>query len=194
MKILVVSDEESKYIWDYFDPEPFRGVELIISCGDLDSRYLSFIATMIPAPVLYVHGNHDKTYLRRPPEGCISIDDTVYTHKGVRILGLGGCRSANTGPFEFTEKEMKRRLKRRFWDLRKSKGIDLLVTHSPALGLGDREDEYHTGFETFLEIIDKYRPKYHFYGHVHSYGKQTGDLVRGNTTLVKICGYKILEI
>ena len=67
MKILLVSDEESQYIWDHFDPERFRGVELIVSCGDLDSSYLSFLATMIPAEVLYVHGNHDKQYRKIPP-------------------------------------------------------------------------------------------------------------------------------
>lgn len=35
MKILVVSDEKSTYIWDYFDASKFKDIELIISCGDL---------------------------------------------------------------------------------------------------------------------------------------------------------------
>ena len=48
MKILVVSDIESKFIWDHFDPERFRDVKMIISCGDLSARYLSFLVTMIP--------------------------------------------------------------------------------------------------------------------------------------------------
>ena len=33
--------------------------DLIISCGDLDPRCLSFLATFSSAPVIYVHGNHD---------------------------------------------------------------------------------------------------------------------------------------
>ncbi|WP_218031481.1 hypothetical protein [Paenibacillus kobensis] len=38
MKILIVSDEESKYIWDYFDRERFKDIDLIISCGDMKLR------------------------------------------------------------------------------------------------------------------------------------------------------------
>ena len=32
------------------------------------SEYLSFIATMIKAPVFYVHGNHDTNYVNDPRE------------------------------------------------------------------------------------------------------------------------------
>ena len=32
MKILVVSDIESKFIWDHFDPERFRDVKMIGRC------------------------------------------------------------------------------------------------------------------------------------------------------------------
>ena len=35
MKILAISDVESKYLWDYFQPEKLEGVDLILSCGDL---------------------------------------------------------------------------------------------------------------------------------------------------------------
>ena len=59
MKILAIADVESKYLWDYFEKSKLEGIDLIISCGDLDPRYLSFLATFTSAPVLYVHGNHD---------------------------------------------------------------------------------------------------------------------------------------
>lgn len=62
MKILVIADVESKYLWDYFEKSKVEGIDLIISCGDLDPRYLSFLVTLANAPVLYVHGNHDKKY------------------------------------------------------------------------------------------------------------------------------------
>lgn len=35
MKILLLADEESKYLWDYFEKEKLDGIDLIISCGDL---------------------------------------------------------------------------------------------------------------------------------------------------------------
>ena len=74
MKLLVVSDVESKFIWDHFDREYFRDVGLIISCGDLSANYLSFLVTMLPCPLLYVPGNHDKRYAVAPPLGCSDID------------------------------------------------------------------------------------------------------------------------
>ena len=55
MKILAISDVESKSLWEFYTPEKLQGVDLVLSCGDLDPRYLSFLATFTPAPVLYVH-------------------------------------------------------------------------------------------------------------------------------------------
>ena len=60
MKIMVIADEESKYLWDFFEKSMLDGIDLIISCGDLDPRYLSFLVTFASAPVLYVHGNQDR--------------------------------------------------------------------------------------------------------------------------------------
>ncbi len=90
MKILAIADKESEYLWDYFEKSKLEGIDLIISCGDLDPRYLSFLATFTAAPVLYVHGNHDEKYEQIPPDGCVCIEDQIYVHNGVRILGLGG--------------------------------------------------------------------------------------------------------
>ena len=108
---MVIADEESKYLWDFFDKSKLEGVDLIISCGDLNPNYLSFLTTFAAAPVLYVHGNHDEKYDRTPPEGCICIDD----------------------------------------------GRDLP----------------HQGFQVFIELIEKYSPKFFVHGHVHmTYGRQ----------------------
>ena len=46
MKILVIADIESKALWDYYKPEKVRGVDLIISCGDLRPAYLEFLVTL----------------------------------------------------------------------------------------------------------------------------------------------------
>ncbi len=42
MKILLVSDVESRYIWDHFNKEKFKDVELVLSCGDLKAPICSF--------------------------------------------------------------------------------------------------------------------------------------------------------
>ena len=145
---------------------------LIISCGDLDPRYLSFLATFTSAPVLYVHGNHDEKYADIPPEGCICIDDSIYVHKGVRIMGLGGSMRYRNGEHQYTEWDMKRRVGRLAFKIFRNRGFDILVTHAPAYELNDARDLPHQGFKVFLRLLEKYKPRFFLHGHVHlSYGR-----------------------
>ena len=173
MKILALADEESAYLWDYIEKSKLEGIDLIISCGDLNPKYLSFLATFTNAPVIYVHGNHDKKYKNIPPEGCICIEDEIYVYKGVRILGLGGSMKYNSDECQYTEREMRKRVRKLRWKLFRSKGFDILVTHAPAYGLNDGDDLPHRGFKVFNTLIEKYNPKYFLHGHVHMrYGRK----------------------
>ena len=135
MRILAIADEESKYLWDYFQKEKLEGIDLILSSGDLNPNYLSFLATFTTAPVLYVRGNHDDKYEKTPPDGCICIEDQIYVHEGVRILGLGGSMRYRPGINQYTEKEMKKRVKKLWFPLLYRGGFDILLTHSPAYQL-----------------------------------------------------------
>ena len=171
MKILIISDEECPFLWDYYVPGRLDGYDLILSCGDLSSKYLSFLVTMAKCPVLYVHGNHDTGYRNNPPEGCDCIDDALVVYNGIRILGLGGCRKYHPGAHQYTEKQMRRRILRMMWQIRKLGGVDIVVTHAPPEGLGDDDDPAHWGFAAFREFLDKYHPAYFVHGHVHmTYG------------------------
>ena len=173
MRIMVIADEESKYLWDFFDKSKLEGVDLIISCGDLNPNYLSFLTTFAAAPVLYVHGNHDEKYDRIPPEGCICIDDTIYEFEGLRILGLGGSMRYSGGKYQFPERGMRKRVKKLWFQLLKHRGFDILVTHAPAYQINDGRDLPHQGFQVFIELIEKYSPKFFVHGHVHmTYGRQ----------------------
>ena len=189
MKILVISDEESKLYWDFYKPGTFDGIDLIISCGDLSPHYLSFIATFAHAPVLYVNGNHDGKPESPMPEGCICIEDKIYEFNGIRILGLGGSMRYKDGPNMFSQREMRSRVRKLKFKLWRSKGIDILVTHSPAYKLGDGDDLPHIGFAVFNELLDKYSPKYFLHGHVHlNYGSGFNRVTKYNDTTI-INGY-----
>lgn len=196
MKILVVSDIESKYIWDHFDPERFRDVKMIISCGDLSAKYLSFLVTMIPAPLFYVPGNHDKRYEKEPPEGCINIDGRVVIYKGIRIMGLGGCKSPQPKTYEYSDEQMWRKVQKLEPQLKKVKGLDLFVSHAPAIGLGDGPDLFHEGFQSFRYVDDVYKPAIHFYGHRHL-GENPMDrraiYPYNDTVMINACGYKLVD-
>ena len=196
MKILAVADEESAALWDYYVPGRLKDYDLILSCGDLKSEYLSFLVTMGRAPLLYVHGNHDTGYRTRPPEGCDCIDDCLVVYNGVRILGLGGCRRYRLGAHQYTEKEMRRRIRKIRFALWRAGGVDIVVTHAPPRNLGDDNDPAHWGFEALLELLDKYNPQYLIHGHVHSnYGMSRSRIhTRGSSTIINAFERYTLDI
>ncbi len=197
MKIMVLADEADKALWDYLDKRLLEGVELILSCGDLPAEYLSFLTCFTDAPIVYVRGNHDRAYDKKPPEGCICAEDDIVCVNGVRVLGLGGSMRYRPGePCMFTEREMARRARRLWWKLHRNGGFDILLTHAPARGLGDMEDMPHRGFTTFLGLMDRWHPRYHIYGHVHqNYGALAFVRERryGDTTAVNAYKRYIIE-
>ena len=138
MKILLISDEEDKYLWDYYRPGRFDGIDLILSAGDLKPEYLSFLVTMANRPLLYIHGNHDGRYEAFPPEGCDCIDDRLVVVNGLRILGLGGCPLYSGGPHQYTERQMRLRIWRLGRKIRRAGGVDIVLTHAPVRGAGSR--------------------------------------------------------
>jgi Icc-related predicted phosphoesterase len=197
LKALVVSDHESEYIWDYFNPDAFHGVELMISCGDLRPEYLSFLVTMIHAPLIYVRGNHDARYKHTPPDGCIDLEKKPYLFKSVRFIGFGGCKSPKAADNNYTEREMEWRVRRAVLPLEiRKKRIDVLVTHAPAKGLGDGQDRYHEGFVSFRKLIDRCEPRYHLHGHQHlTYNIGAKRVLQHNgTTIVNGYNYCILDM
>lgn len=171
MRILAVADEESKALWDYYTPEKLEGIDIIVCCGDLNAHYVSFLATMAPMPVIYVHGNHDESYDHEPPGGAICIDDEVFVHKGIRFVGLGGSCRYRKGAWQFTEAEMRARIRRLHGRIDRMGGVDVVVTHAPMHGYGDFSDLPHRGFTVFHELLDAYKPQVMLHGHIHlNYG------------------------
>jgi len=195
VKILAVSDAECAALWEYYTPGRLSEYDLIIACGDLRSDYLSFLVTMARCPVLYVHGNHDTGYEKFPPEGCDCIDDGIVVYRGIRIMGLGGCRWYHEGPHQYTEAQMRRRIRRLRFPLWRTKGIDILVTHAPPAGIGDGQDAAHKGFQAFLPFLEKYRPRYLLHGHVHPRGvAPQREHICGDTQVINVYERCTLEI
>ena len=196
MKLLLLSDKECEYLWDYYQPGRLKDFDVILSCGDLSSKYLSFLVTMASRPVLYVHGNHDKTYDLHPPEGCDCIEDRLVNIRGLRILGLGGSALYSGGPHQYTETQMARRIRRLRYRIWKAGGVDIVVTHAPIQGYGDGEDYAHRGFACLLELVDKYQPRYLIHGHVHvNYGFDIPRVLhRGETTIINAYERFVLDL
>ena len=198
MKILAISDVPSKALWDYGTREHLEGIDLILSCGDLPQKYLEYLTNFTAAPILYVHGNHDGSYRENEPGGCICVDDSVYVWKGLRIMGLGGSIRYNNreDSFQYTEREMRRRVRKLWRKAHHVGGIDLLLTHSPAAGLNDSTDHAHKGFACFNDLMDEYEPQWFVHGHVHlNYdAKLPRVCTRGKTTVINATERYVFEI
>ena len=196
MKILLLADEPVPALWEHLDRRRLEGVDLVLSCGDLPAAYLSFLTCFTHAPILYVHGNHDGKYEKDPPEGCVCIEDRIYVHDGVRILGLGGSMRYNRGPHQYTDRQMRMRTCRLIPSLLFHRGFDILLTHAPALGVGDDTDRAHTGFSTFLRLMDRYHPAAMVHGHVHASYRYDFKRVRDyhGTQVINAFGSYVLEM
>jgi len=195
VKLLLLSDYEDPWLWDFYKPEKLKGFDAIISCGDLKAEYLSFLVTMSGLPVFYIHGNHDSGYEKRPPEGCECIEGRLVKLGGVRFLGLGGCPAYRKGPHQYSERQMRWRIRHAAPQIWRAGGVDVLVTHAPPRGFGDAEDFAHRGFESFLPFLDKVKPRYLVHGHVHlNYGRDIPRIVsRDDTQIINAYGRYVLD-
>ena len=195
MKILIVADETCPALWDYYRPGCLSQYGLILSGGDLNSNYLSFLVTMARCPLMYVHGNHDHGYGEDPPEGCDPIDDKLVVYKGLRILGLGGSIRYSQGYHQYTDKQMQRRIQKLKRAIQMVGGVDIVLTHAAPKGVGDCDDYSHKGFESFLGLIEEYAPKYMLHGHIHLNYVQNIQRIReyAGTKVINCCQKYELE-
>jgi calcineurin-like phosphoesterase family protein len=192
--------------------------DLVLSAGDLPFDYLEYLVTVLNVPLLYVPGNHDPSLRERreelawPPSislkdahdpvgplGCTNVDGRIEDVRGIRVAGLGGSVRYREGPNQYTQKEMRlraRRLRRRAtaWGLRGRRGVDVLLTHAPPLGVGDEDDPAHQGFEALLELVERLSPNLLVHGHIHPYGEAKPDRQLGTTTVVNAVPFRLLEV
>lgn len=191
-----MSDIEEKILWDRFDAERWRDIDLVVSCGDLKSQYLQFLVTMLRVPVFYVRGNHDVSYAEDPPSGCDDLDGRVLTYKGLRFAGLEGSMWYNGQPHQYTEFQMWMKANRLAYKLWRSRGVDIIVTHAPPAGIHDSEDRCHKGFKTFVGLINKHKPKCCIHGHTHLgyYNRRERETVVGATRVIDAYGYHVIQV
>ena len=191
MKILCVSDTTESLAFSSQVKEIFKGTDLILSCGDMPVQSHDYLSTMLKSDVYYVYGNHNlETFQQEMDRDGHQIGklENEYNKKfygflldgkcirdkrtGLLIAGLGGSMRYNEGMSQYTEAQMRRRMRRLIpallWNKRRyGRYLDILVTHAPPRGIGDDVDLCHKGFECFLKFMDRYKPKYLVHGHVH---------------------------
>jgi len=215
MRILAIADEPFPGLPDVTGAKP----DLVVSCGDLPWDDLERIVDIANVPLVYVPGNHDPALVSRSshvavwpasienphlvdppgPRGCTSVDGRIEDVRGLRIAGLGGSVRYREGPNQYTQSEMARRARRladraMLKGLRDRRRVDILLTHAPPRGLGDEDDPAHRGFDALHRLVRRLRPRFLLHGHIHPYGIERPDRMLGETRVINVVPFKVLEV
>lgn len=196
LKILSVSDYEDKALIRQMETKTLPSIDLIVSCGDLDPEFLSFLRDRLDCPLFYVKGNHDIRYTPSNPVGCQNIHRRIISFNHINILGLEGSMWYNGGANQYTETMMKKQIFSLWLSLWRKKPIHMIITHAPPRHIHDKEDLCHRGFECFNTLIQKYRPDYFIHGHIHrEFDTQSDRITHVNhTQIINTCGHTLIEV
>ena len=207
MKILVVSDVVDNLIYSRYLQAHFKDIDFVLSAGDVPYYYLEYIVTILNVPLYYINGNHDAYEIYkngRPvharPLGCENIDGKIVNVNGILIAGLSGSMRYKKGKFQYTESEMKWKIAKLYPSLLYNKifhkrFVDILLTHSPVAGFGDKPDLCHKGFKVFKQFIDRFRLKLVVHGHIHLYDANAKYVYKyKDTKIINAFGFKVILI
>lgn len=208
MRILAVADEIDRTLYSAGLARRVGQIDVIVSCGDLPFYYLEYLAGVLNAPTYFVFGNHgfelehraDEVTIAQPRVGT-NLDRRAVNERGVLLAGLEGCMRYNSAPrFQYSEREMRLRagalvpqlLVNR---LLRGRYLDILAVHAPPYGIHDLPDLCHTGFKSFLWLMQRFRPQYLLHGHVHAYNPRQVVATRyGQTNVVNVYPYHVIDL
>ena len=206
MKILAVSDEVVERLYTLCNNGHFKDVQLILGCGDLPYPYLENILTLLNLPLFYVPGNHDPSYdpsnTLAHVEGGSNLDLKSTRFNKFLIAGFGGSiRYRPDGTNQYTQTDAYLRAFRMLPRLvlnrmNYGRALDVLITHSPPLGIHDEDSHAHQGLKAINWLLQVAQPRYLFHGHTHFQRRNISpsETHHGITRIINIFPYKILEI
>lgn len=153
--------------------------DVLVHCGDFSikgrkTELLRLLDWMAAQPATYrllVLGNHDRYARERPAETLAACDEAGVVWldgSGVRIDSVHWWGSARMPPFRARGTEATSDPERRaHWSTIPS-DVDVLVTHVPPFGIGDRAfDGTPLGCVDLREAVLEKAPKIHVFGHIH---------------------------
>lgn len=167
MKIALVSDIHGTLpMFDY------SAVDGIIIAGDIlpnfevthqqewyDYAFLPWLNNF-PQSV-FIAGNHCFAFEEFGCDHPSYLQDSAATLCGLRVWGTPWTKNLPGRAFQKTEKEMES-------VLTAVDNCDILVTHSPPLGILDRANDGELcGYQAITNLIDRIKPKLSVHGHIH---------------------------
>jgi predicted phosphohydrolase len=142
--------------------------------GDLDElrEAVAWIAALPHRHKVIVAGNHDWAFAREPAvaraaiAGAIYLEDAETTIDGLRFYGSPWQPEFNDWAFNLPRGPRLAEV----WS-KIPTGIDVLVTHSPPAGFGDRSPVGdRAGCADLRRRLAVVRPRLHLFGHIHQDG------------------------
>jgi uncharacterized protein len=209
IRVLAVSDQVDPRIHSATLKERMRDVQLVFGCGDLPASYLEFLADALDRPVYFVFGNHLEEATRKSggklyqPMGCVDLGGKVMHDKctGLIVAGIPGSPKYGEGePLQFSEWQIRwmilKMAPRLYWNtFRHGRALDILITHAPPRGLGDRPDLPHRGFAAIRQMLARFHPRYMLHGHIHLYDRsEQWEFMYEGCTIVNVYPYRVLDL
>ena len=207
MKILCVSDQIDPLVYSSAAKDHFKDIDLVLCAGDLPMEYVDYIVSVLNKPTYFVFGNHnleefpyyhgkrDTSFIAAAAgdlthaHGAVYAGFKVLRENKLLIAGTSGSIRYNNGECQYTDREMFfsliKMIPRLLYNkLRYGRYVDIFLTHSPPLGIHDKEDRCHRGFACFLWFLRKFKPAYMVHGHIHLYDLQEKRVTQWNSTTV----------
>ena len=149
--------------------------------GGAEKEAFDFMEWLIALPhpqKIFIAGNHDDCLYGANLEG-LPHNVHYLCHSGVEVEGIRfyGMPMFVGDSTSGLEEAYIRQIPR---------GIDILITHQPPLGICDYSGHIHWGSFGLLKQVHWIKPKLHLFGHIHDrYGtEKVGDTVFVNASLV----------
>jgi len=202
IRLLAVSDEREPAIEYEKNRAGIAPLDGIVGCGDLDPRWLAFLADAFHAPLVFVRGNHDvggdwdeRRLVVPDPLGPGAMTRLA----GIAVAGLewphvnerGNRRRPDLAwwhALRVARSELGDRLARRREPL-------LVISHVAPEGAGDAPDDaYHRGFGAYRWLLDRFRPPLWLHGHTTMASVKELKVTAGETTVVNVTGAVLVEL
>jgi Icc-related predicted phosphoesterase len=176
MRIVAVADTHTfeKDLGDIPDGDVFVHAGDLLRGGTLDELgpVVEWIRSLPHPDKVIVAGNHDWCFLTDSAAARALLRETNYlqdsgtTLHGARFWGSPWQPAYNDWAFNLPRG---RALAEKWAQI--PEGVDILITHGPPSGFGDRGPVAgRMGCEELLQRVREVRPKLHLFGHIHQDG------------------------
>ena len=189
IRILAASDEADPVLCHESNRAALGAIDVIVTCGDLESDWVSYLGDAFHAPIVRILGNHDV----RPDEPAVAVPDPliggVEERLAVPIVGLSWPGRPPTRDRFLAWSQVLRialgRLGRR---------PVLVASHIAPEGVGDAPDPYHRGLRPYRWLLHRLRPPLWLHGHTSLASITNWRVMEGQTLVANVTGSLLVEL